>query len=118
VALDLAWHGDSGSNRKDWTVEGYSGDVETVVKNLNLDSIILIGHSLGGVVMIEAARQIKVPLTCINSDMHPTEVDINRNCIPSFEVKIMTGVGHFPMVEAPETLNRLLDEGIGEISSE
>lgn len=210
LALDLAGHGDSGIERKDWTVEAYSRDVEAVVKNLGLDSAILIGHSLGGLVMIEAAiripegikgligvdtlvdfemslpqdeidewieafrrdfahsteeyvhslfpenadpdlveqvvaemvaappivgigtlqgffdyyryklreaaQQIKVPLICINSDMHPPEVDTNRKYIPSFEAKIMAGVGHFPMVEDPETLNRLLEEAIGEIS--
>jgi len=210
VALDLAGHGDSRIERKDWTVKAYSKDVEAVVKMLDLGSVILIGHSLGGLVMIEAAcriperikgligvdtlvdfemsipqdeidgwleafrsdfvqstegyvrslfplnadpdivervvadmtaappivgigtlqgffdyykyklrraaRQIKVPLICINSDMHPTEVDTNRKYIPSFKVKIMAGVGHFPMVEEPETLNRLLDEAICEIS--
>lgn len=209
VTLDLAGHGDSSIERKDWTVEAYSRDVEAVVKNLDLDSVILIGHSLGGLVIIEAAcrmpdrikgligvdtlvdfemsfpqdevdewleafrsdfvrsteeyvrslfpqnadpdlvervvadmtaappavgigtlqgifdyykyrlrkaaQQIKVPLICINSDMHPTEVETNRKYIPSFRVKIMAGVGHFPMVEDPETLNRLIDEAISEI---
>jgi len=211
VALDLAGHGDSGIERKHWSVEAYSKDVEAVVKNLDLGSAILIGHSLGGLVMIEAAcrmperikaligvdtlvdfemslpqdeidgwietfrsdfvhsteeyvrslfpqsaepdlvekvvadmvaaplkagigtlqdffdyykhrlreaaRQIKVPLICVNSDMHPTEADINRKYIPSFRAKIIAGVGHFPMVEDPEMLNRLLKEAIGEISS-
>ncbi|MDH4218871.1 MAG: alpha/beta hydrolase, partial [Candidatus Aminicenantes bacterium] len=58
VALDLAGHGDSGIERKDWTVEAYSKDVEAVVKMLDLGSVILIGHSLGGLVMIEAACRI------------------------------------------------------------
>ncbi|MDH4220380.1 MAG: alpha/beta hydrolase, partial [Candidatus Aminicenantes bacterium] len=59
---------------------------------------------------------IKVPLICINSDMHPTETETNRQYIPSFKVKIMPGVGHFPMVEDPETLNHLLEEAVSEIS--
>lgn len=210
VALDLAGHGDSGCDRRDWTVEAYSKDVDAVVKNLDLDSVILVGHSLGGLVMIEAAcrtherirgligvdtlvdfemslpqgeinewidafrrdfahsteeyvrslfpkeadpdlvervvadmvatppavgigtlqgffdyykyrlrkaaQQINVPLICINSEMHPQEVETNRKYVPSFKAKIMAGVGHFPMVEDPETLNRLLEEAIGEIS--
>ena len=58
VAIDLAGHGESGLNRKSWTIEAFGGDVAAVVKKLNLQRVILIGHSMGSNVIAEAARQL------------------------------------------------------------
>ncbi|UCF04072.1 MAG: alpha/beta hydrolase [bacterium] len=58
VALDLAGHGGSGANRTDWTVESFGGDVAAVVELLDLEKVILIGHSMGGQVNLEAARRL------------------------------------------------------------
>jgi pimeloyl-ACP methyl ester carboxylesterase len=56
VALDLAGHGESGLNRKNYTIAAYGKDVAAVVRANNLSDIILVGHSMGGAVAIEAAR--------------------------------------------------------------
>jgi pimeloyl-ACP methyl ester carboxylesterase len=56
VTVDLAGHGDSGADRKDWTIEAFGHDVEAVVNALKLRTVVLIGHSMGGFVVIEAAR--------------------------------------------------------------
>ncbi|MFC1475457.1 alpha/beta fold hydrolase [Candidatus Zixiibacteriota bacterium] len=56
VTLDLAGHGESGAEREVWTMAAYGADVAAVVEKLALPEIILIGHSMGGTVMIEAAR--------------------------------------------------------------
>jgi pimeloyl-ACP methyl ester carboxylesterase len=56
VTLDLAGHGESGSNRKEWTMQAYGHDVAAVVKKLELKKVILLGHSMGGPVIAEAAR--------------------------------------------------------------
>jgi pimeloyl-ACP methyl ester carboxylesterase len=58
VTVDLAGHGESGIGRKDWTIASFGGDVAAVVKKLGLDRVILIGHSMGGDVIAEAARQL------------------------------------------------------------
>ena len=58
VSIDLAGHGESGLGRKSWTIEAFGGDVATVVKKLGLKRVILIGHSMGGDVIAEAARQL------------------------------------------------------------
>jgi len=58
VAVDLAGHGESGLNRKDWSIAAFGGDVAAVVKKLGLHRVILIGHSMGGDVIAEAARQL------------------------------------------------------------
>src|SRR5450432_3059302 len=47
VTLDLPGHGKSGIERKHWSVQGFAEDVITVIKELNLTNVILIGHSLG-----------------------------------------------------------------------
>lgn len=56
VTVDLAGHGSSGLERDDWTLGAFAGDVASVVKALDLKEIILIGHSMGGPVALEAAR--------------------------------------------------------------
>lgn len=208
VAIDLAGHGESGLERKDWTMKAYGEDVEAVVKKIELGQVVLIGHSMGGFVILEAERLIpekviglvgadtlenfefnftqeqidewlnpmrsnftestsnfvrtmftpnsdpalvekivadmssapaevginsfegycdfwrndltkivmgvQAPITCINSDMNPTNVGGNQQYMPSFKAKIMSGVGHFVMMENPETFNRLLEETIQE----
>jgi pimeloyl-ACP methyl ester carboxylesterase len=59
VAVDLGGHGESGVNRKNWTIESFGEDVAAVVNHLRLNKVILIGHSMGGVVIIEAAKLLK-----------------------------------------------------------
>jgi len=56
VTVDLPGHGLSGLDRVDWSLEAFGADVEAVVEQLGLDKVILIGHSMGGPVALEAAR--------------------------------------------------------------
>lgn len=56
VTLDLPGHGSSGMEREDWPLLALGADVEAVVDHLGLDQVILVGHSLGGPVSLEAAR--------------------------------------------------------------
>jgi pimeloyl-ACP methyl ester carboxylesterase len=206
VTLDLGGHGESGLERENWTIPTFGQDVVAVVEQLGLDQVVLIGHSMGGPVILEAARrmperviglvgvdnfhdmderysdeqleeflrpmranfkeatenfvrsmfpatadselvervvsdmssappelgvgafkaifhwyrddfltasqEIKAPLRCINSDVYPTNVEVNRRYFPSFEVSVMPGVGHFIQMEDPQTFNRLLEEAV------
>lgn len=59
VTLDLAGHGQSGTNRKNWTVLGLAQDVVAVANDLELQKMILIGHSMGGRVSLQAASMMK-----------------------------------------------------------
>jgi pimeloyl-ACP methyl ester carboxylesterase len=211
VAIDLAGHGESSLERKDYTMGAFGEDVAAVVNKLGLNQVILIGHSMCGYVMLEAAhlmtdkvvglvgadtlndfefhfapeqidewlnasrlnftestkgflqdmftpntdpalmkkiiadmssapaevgisaseeifnfwrddlikvvKELKTPITCINADTNPTNVEGNQRYAPLFKVKIMSGVGHFVMMEDPETFNRLLEETIQEFVS-
>ena len=58
VNLDLAGHGDSGLNRTDWTMQAFGEDVSAVINALELRDVVLVGHSMGGKVIVEAARQL------------------------------------------------------------
>jgi len=208
VALDLAGHGQSGGGRKDWTMPAFGQDVVSVVEALGLKRVVLIGHSIGGPVVLEAARrmpgrvaglvlvdtmvdfeqrlaaeevekylsalqadyratttaitsqyffsastpepvkarvletvlsvpqeigvavfrssaaydplpalrEIKAPIRAINSDLFPTNVEGNRRYVPGYQVAIMKGVGHYPMLEQPEAFNALLAEALRELA--
>jgi pimeloyl-ACP methyl ester carboxylesterase len=205
VTIDLAGHGESGLGRETFTMETFGEDVVAVVEELDLDEVVLIGHSMGGAVILEAARrmpgcviglvgadtyrsveakfqndrllsalranfseaaenfvrimflptadstliatiasdmsaappqigvrafeelvlysnteltralqQVQAPIRCINSNIWPNDVEAGKRHATSFEMEIMSGVGHFVMIEDPETFNRLLDQTITE----
>lgn len=208
VAIDLAGHGESGLDRKEWTMGSFGEDIVAVVRKLDLDKAVLIGHSMGGPAVIEAARRMpegvlglvvadflqdferkysqefvdgwidslkpdyaaavkkfvaealfikksdpvlverisqdmssapqavgigairaefdflndltrivkdmEAPITCINSDVEPTRTEVNRRYAPGFQAKIMSGVGHFNMMEASDIFNALLEETVKE----
>jgi pimeloyl-ACP methyl ester carboxylesterase len=58
VTLDLAGHGESGTDREKWTIQSFGRDVVSVAEKLELEQIILVGHSMGGPVILEAARHM------------------------------------------------------------
>jgi pimeloyl-ACP methyl ester carboxylesterase len=55
VTVDLAGHGESGAGRRSWTMPAFGADVAAVVDHLELEDMVLVGHSMGGDVIIEAA---------------------------------------------------------------
>ncbi len=208
VSLDLAGHGKSGCDRTQWTIPAFGGDVVAVVEQLGLEKIVLIGHSMGGAVIIEAAHrlssaviglvgvdtwhdlehaltpeQIAEFLAPFRADFaHATRAFVRTMFVPSsdaalvedivtamsatpphigiaageyllaydgvmqdrlrevnaskiaisanwravdmeaaqrcgVEVVLMSGVGHYVMVEDPQTFNQLLDEAVEKIVS-
>ncbi|MHC5082638.1 MAG: alpha/beta fold hydrolase [Planctomycetota bacterium] len=65
VTIDLAGHGLSGRSRADYTIESFGKDIAGVVQTLDLDQVILIGHSMGGPVIAEAALQSPDRVICL-----------------------------------------------------
>jgi len=203
VAMDLAGHGESGVGRQAWTMPAFGDDVMAVVEKLGLKEMVLIGHSMGGDVIVEAAlhlagrvvglvwadvysslgeprtreqieqfrapfrvdfvtatralarrffepssdavladwvaadmsaappeiavdalehaisndraildglRELTAPVVAINPEYRPTDVDALRR--HGVRTVLMSGVGHFLMMEDPDTFNRLLSEAI------
>ncbi len=209
VTIDLAGHGDSGLNRKAWTMAAFGEDVVAVANKLGLEQAVLIGHSMGGPVIIEAARrmldqvvgivavdafrdveqtrteeqnavitapfranfadatrrlvrdmflpdsdtklvervvknmsaaipevgigatqallsndrnlregfqEMKAPMVAINSDYNPNNIEGAKRY--GIEVLLMSGVGHFLMMEDAETFNRILDAAVKRFASQ
>jgi pimeloyl-ACP methyl ester carboxylesterase len=56
VVLDLAGHGHSGMTRIKYTMGAFGEDVRAVTEAVGSNRVILIGHSMGGSVIAEAAR--------------------------------------------------------------
>jgi pimeloyl-ACP methyl ester carboxylesterase len=56
VWLDLAGHGLSSSTRKEYKMTSFGKDVAEVVNKVGGNKVILVGHSMGGPVSIEAAK--------------------------------------------------------------
>lgn len=56
VILDLAGHGHSGMSRIKYTMGAFGEDVRAVTEAVGSPRVILIGHSMGGPVIAEAAR--------------------------------------------------------------
>ncbi|MCL5005039.1 MAG: alpha/beta hydrolase [Acidobacteria bacterium] len=214
VAIDLGGHGESGLNRKAWTMDAFANDVTAVARTLSLQQVVMIGHSMGGSVIVKAAprmpgqviglvtvdqfynleekhtqeemdkfiapfrvnfheavsnwvrtiftpksdpelvewivadmsasppevglgaatgadgeiafafnvdncltralQKVQPPLVFINSDLQPTPEEVNKRYPPYSHAKIVQGVGHFVMLEAPAVFNELLESAIGE----
>ena len=71
-------------------------------------------RGFGAYDMAGAMSRAGVPVRVVNADMMPTNLEGNRT-LADFSAKIMTGVGHFPMLERPEEFNRLLRETLAEL---
>lgn len=59
VTVDLAGHGESGSGRSNWSMRAFGEDVVSVVNQLDLAQVVLVGHSMGGDVIVDAALEIR-----------------------------------------------------------
>jgi pimeloyl-ACP methyl ester carboxylesterase len=209
VSVDLGGHGESGLGRGDWTMTAFGADVTAVLNALDVRNVVLVGHSMGGPVIVETAllvpgrvaalvsvdhfadvdgpmsaadreRQLArlrddfrgatetwvrtffppdadpllvddivhdmasapsgvgvsaldhvrrydeaaalartpVPMRMINSDLWPTNLDAARRHKPDIELAMMTGVGHFPHLEAPDRFNALLARAIRDLGRE
>ena len=55
LAIDLAGHGESGNNRSEWTMKAFGKDIAAVVEEAGVKEVVLVGFSMGGPAIIEAA---------------------------------------------------------------
>lgn len=58
IWLDLAGHGESMANRRQFTMAAFAQDVLSVVNAAGGEKIVLVGHSMGGPIVIEAAKKL------------------------------------------------------------
>ncbi len=201
ITLDLAGHGLSGKDRKDYTFPAFGQDVAAVVKACGAKRVILIGHSMSGIVILEAEKILKdsviglvgidtlqnvehrftdeqkqqnlapmkadfkkasdgfvrtmfpptadpalvnevagkmssadpamgvqvmerimntdtapllagakAPVWSLNADLWPSAPEINQKYAPTYQMRIISGVGHFLMLEKPADFNAQLND--------
>ncbi len=55
ITMDLAGHGDSGRNRKVYSIDSFAKDVQAVIEASKSQRVIVIGHSFGGEIVATAA---------------------------------------------------------------
>jgi pimeloyl-ACP methyl ester carboxylesterase len=55
VTMDLAGYGRSGHNRDNWSTDAFASDVNAVIDQLKLKNVVLIGHSMSGDIVLQAA---------------------------------------------------------------
>jgi len=68
VTFDLPGFGESGNNRKEWTVENYAKDIDALITQLHLKKVILVGHSMGGNIVLEAALKNEAVVALVGID--------------------------------------------------
>jgi len=59
IAVDLPGFGKSGNTRSEWTIASFGEDISTIIHQLNLKKVVLVGFSLGSPVVIEAANKVQ-----------------------------------------------------------
>lgn len=55
ITIDRPGFGQSGANRTDWGTGAYANDIEAVISKLKLKNVILVGHSMAGDIVLQAA---------------------------------------------------------------
>jgi pimeloyl-ACP methyl ester carboxylesterase len=79
-----------------------------------------------GVAMLEDAWRydprphlsaLSVPVASVNADKYPTNAAALARYAPGFQAFIVKGVGHYPMLEAPEEFVARLEEAITRVEA-
>ncbi len=75
ILIDLPGFGNSGHNRKDWSMQHYGADVAGLCNKLDLKNVYLVGWSMGTAVVVEAARLLSnnTRAVILVDQLHQTE---------------------------------------------
>lgn len=64
-AVDLAGYGESTAERTEWTIEEFALDIVDFIKQLQLENVILIGHSMSGMIALDVVLKTSNVITGI-----------------------------------------------------
>jgi pimeloyl-ACP methyl ester carboxylesterase len=124
VTLDLAGHGHSGTARTRYTMKAFGEDVQAVAEAVGAQKVILIGHSMGGSVIAEAARLMPGRVigligvdTLENVETPMTPEDLKKMVAP-LEKDFRAGTREFVgQMISPKTDTRLREWILADMSS-
>jgi pimeloyl-ACP methyl ester carboxylesterase len=97
---------------KQWIID----DMSSAPANIGISALEEYTGTIADKKMISVFKEVKAPVRCVNTDLWPTNIEANRRYMSSFDVAIMKGVGHLPMLERPDEFNKLLNRSIQEIT--
>ncbi|MFW9803002.1 MAG: alpha/beta fold hydrolase [Candidatus Thorarchaeota archaeon] len=74
LAIDLSGHGESEAGPDEASIEGFAAELATLVEHLDLRDFVLVGHSMGGGVVMSYVlnAEYRKPLAITLVDTHPT----------------------------------------------
>jgi pimeloyl-ACP methyl ester carboxylesterase len=114
IRVDLPGHGRS-SPAPSYDVPGQAGRLAAVLDGLGVGPVTAVGHSSGGYIaersVPERLTALEVPILVIFGAADPRwdPSSVHRyDTVPNARVEQLPGVGHFPMLEAPEQIGELL----------
>ena len=120
ITIDLAGHGNSSLGRLDYTMISFARDVKAVIEKDNITQAILIGHSMGGGVMAEAARLMPEKVIAIIGidTLHNVAEEIPQKIIDDmtepFEVDFQNAMRAFVSPMLPEGTDKELTSWVKE----
>jgi len=124
VVLDLAGHGHSGMNRTSYTMRAFGEDVRAVTEATGSRRVILIGHSMGGSVIAEAARLMAdriiglIGVDTLENIEYPMTHDELKNMVAPLEKDFRTGTLQFiEGMISPHTDSQLREWILSDISA-
>lgn len=86
-------------------VKSIADDIAGAPAAIALDSL----RGLFAYDLVHTLSETKIPIRSINSDLFPTQIDINRRHIADYDVHVLEGLGHFPHLEQPALFNQTLE---------
>ncbi|UCE24275.1 MAG: alpha/beta hydrolase [Candidatus Zixiibacteriota bacterium] len=124
VTVDLAGHGKSGANRAEWTLGRFGDDVAAVVNALDVKEVILVGHSMGGPICVEAARRIPDRTVALvgadtfqrMSQKAPTD-QVEEFLAPFRDSFVVSAQGFVREIFGPEADSVLVEEVVADMSA-
>lgn len=124
VILDLAGHGHSGMNRTKYTMQSFGEDVRAVTEASGGRKVILIGHSMGGSVIAEAARLMPdrviglIGVDTLENVEYPVTPEEMKKMIAPLEEDFQSGSRQFlEQMIYPQTARELREWIMGDMSS-
>jgi pimeloyl-ACP methyl ester carboxylesterase len=124
VVLDLAGHGHSGMTRTKYTMGAFGEDVRAVAEATGSGKVILIGHSMGGSVIAEAARLMPgrviglIGIDTLENIEYPMTHEEFKKMIAPLEKNFQTGGRQFvERMISPQTHPQLRDWILSDIAA-